>query len=280
MPGPVHPRWSATALLGALCLSTACSQAARADQPQAGPEQLGVADVERWRCAQAWHSQEELLQFFADQDPAFRRRARVDVDGETLARMGGELTTLFPLGSCTGITYRQDTLVISFSAPQRVAVPGAFHQAFLAIPATMTLQVVAPTPAEARWRFVVRGAPVLLTFSWLAELVGPDYVRDFPIDALHYQLDEVTHTSSLLVENLYTAERGGEVRINGLAPADQAAARHYLQRRLADLGDPDAGLAVHDWVAYHESFAFNLETRRLIRTHQTYSHVRPAAVAR
>jgi len=280
MSGHVPPRWAATALLVACCLASACSPASRADRPVAGPQQLSVADVERWQAAAAWRSQEELLQFFADQDPAFRRRVSVDVDGETLARMGRELTTLFPLTACTGITYRHDTLTISFSAPQRVPVPGAFRQAFLAIPATMTLQVVPPTPAEARWRFVVRGDPVVLTFSWLAELVGPDYVRDFPIDALHYQLDEAEHHSALLVENLYSAERGGAVRINGRLPADQAAARHYLQRRLADLGDTDAGLIAHDWVGYHESFAFDLETRRLIRTHQTYSHVRPADPAR
>jgi len=264
----------------ACCLATACSQASRADRHQAGPQQLSVVDIERWQAAPAWRSQEELLQFFADQDPAFRRRSSVDVDGETLTRMGRELTTLFPLSACTGITYRQDTLTISFTAPQRVPVPGAFRQACLAIPATLILQVVPPDPLEQRWRFVVRGDPVVLTFSWLAELVGPDYVRDFPIDALHYQLDEAAHRSALMVENIYTAERGAVVRVNGRPPADQAAAWHYLQRRLTDLGDSDAALGVHDWVTYRESFAFNLETRRLIRTHQTYSHLRPATAPR
>ena len=102
-------------------------------------------------------------------------------------------------------------------------------------------------------------------------------MRDFAIDALHYRLDETAHASSLLVENVYSCERGGAVRLNGRLPADPDAARHYLQRRLTDLHDPDPGLGSHDWVSYHESFAFNLETRRLIRTHQTYSHVRPAA---
>lgn len=229
----------------------------------AAPAVLTMAELEAWRASRAWTSQEELLQFFADNDAAFRTRGVV-VEASVLARMSTEMHSMFPLAACTRISYQHGGLRIALAGPQHVKVPGGYHQAFLALPARLDFQVAPPTANEPVWHFHVVDSRVRLEFSWLAKLFGPIYLRDFDVDDLEYRLDRVRHSSTLGVHNTIHRLANGTMVINGHPPVDAKEIADYLVHFITDqMHETDPVRQQHAPMSYREDYAFNLETRHL-----------------
>ncbi len=167
----------------------------------ASPTGFTADDYAAWKQARPWTSREELFQLFSHliaQEP----QRTVRVERETLARIAPQMASLFPLAACEEIDYREGRLRVRFAADQTVSVPRAFGQAALAMSRELVFAVVPLADATpGSLAFTLQEGWLRVEFSWLAKLMGPVYVRDFPIVRLDYRLDADQRASSLTAGN-------------------------------------------------------------------------------
>ncbi len=247
---------AAAAALAALAGCSGEGEAARAD-PE--PREVDAAEFEAWRAARPWSSREELLQFFAERDAAYRARGAV-IERPLLQVMSKELSSMFPIGACTRVVYAQGALRITLDAPQTVPIPGVYHQAFLRLPQQLDFRVLAPPAPGQPWRFQVAGSQVRLGFSWLAKFLA-SFLHDFDVDELIYLLDDEHHHSTLSLKNRIVRNADLTLVVNGHVPADAAGTLAFLARYNHE---PDDAIAQHHPPGtYDEAYAFDLEKRHL-----------------
>ncbi len=258
-------RASLTAVaIAAIAAIAGCSGVGEASRAEPEPREVDAAEFESWRSSRPWSSREELLQFFAERDGAYRARGAV-IERPVLQRMAKALSSMFPIGECTRVVYAQGHLRITLDAPQTVPVPGVYHQAFLRLPQELDFRVLAPPEVDLPWRFQVAGAPIRLGVSGLAKFLGPAFLHDFDVDELIYALDDAHHGSTLSLRNSIARHADLTLTVNGHAPADATGTAAFLVRYNHE---PDDAIAAHHPPGtYDEDYTFDLEKRRLQSAH-------------
>lgn len=239
-----------------IAILAGCGQAVRPPAaPAATQDVMTAAELLSWRQAHAWVSREQMLHCFATSILPSGRP--VIITQPLINDLAAQRKGLFPLAACEKIEWRDGLLRLRFVADQTVSLPNTFGQgqmwlsrelAFAVSPAIAPAidPAIDPATADAAkvqgWSHAARPGPALpphrltltlregtirISFTWVARLFTPAWMRETRVKALRYHLDEQAQDSALV---------GIDVRAYPLA---QLRVAPTPDRLAIDVNDPD-----------------------------------------